>query len=102
MIRKLLSILKFNRRVVGAGAVATTTFLVLVYIATVNGVATAGFEVSNMEKEIALLKKERAALQLEVSAIGSLQKVEVESRSLSLTPVSEIEYLSTTSAVAIR
>ena len=76
--------------------------LLLVYIATVNNVATAGFTVSELQREVGGLKKERAELQLQASALGSLQRVETESRTLSLTPVQNIEYLQVTSTVAVR
>jgi hypothetical protein len=102
MINILKSYLTFSRKLVGVVSTTMAVALLVIYIGTVNGVATAGFEVSNIEKEIAMLKKDRANLQLEVSAVGSLQRVETELRSLSLSPVTEIEYLNTASSVAVR
>lgn len=84
------------------GSFVICAVLLLVYIITVNSVATAGFEVSKMENEIINLKKERADLQLQASAMGSMQRIETEARSLSLRPVESIEYLNTSPSVAVR
>lgn len=91
-----------NRNIVTIGLAVLSAVLLVAYIATVNNVATAGFSVSELQREVGGLKKERAELQLQASAMGSLQRVETESRTLSLVPVENIEYLQTTSTVAVR
>lgn len=101
MIDRLKTLI-LNRKAISFAGITFSVVMVLVYIGTVNSVATAGFQVSQLEQEIASLKKERANLQLEASALGSMQRVETESQSLSLTPIAEVEYINTASSVAVR
>lgn len=91
-----------NRQVLQIVLVLSGVLLLLAYIVTVNNVATAGFRVSELQREVVKLKKEQAELQLQASALGSLQRVESESRNLSLAPVENVEYLEVGSTVAIR
>lgn len=75
-----------------------------VYLYTINTSAVKGYEIRNLEKEIAELKKENKQLRIKKAELNSLYKIEKERDNLEMseTQPEEIVYIEENSPVALK
>lgn len=71
------------------------------YLWLVNSSATAGFYLSDLESQVVLLEDEYRSLELEKTALGSLEYIQEQSESLELISAGRAEYVSADSAIAL-
>lgn len=77
--------------------------LAIVYAGLTNDVATQGYRLHDLQRTIAARQAQQSSLQIEIAAAQSLQRIESEAPALALTPVKNVEYVtSSTTAVAVR
>lgn len=82
---------------------AVAVMLVVVYIGLNNDVSTQGYRLKSLQQEASKLEEINTALEIQVAAEQSLQRLDSEKISLALTPVGQIEYLAAPdTAVAAR
>lgn len=74
----------------------------LAYLVIINRMATSGFEIKALEQKVESLKQTNRKLQLEVTGLQSLTKVEASAPGLGLTEVAQVEYLPTTGGAVAR
>ena len=77
--------------------------LILVYIGLVNDVSTQGYRLQGLQQEVKRLEQGNTAIEIQLAAAQSLQRLESESGSLALVPLEHTEYLDVpTTSVAVR
>lgn len=84
-----------------AGVLLTLALFSVVYLISVNALATKGYEIKELEWDIVAQKKENERLQLEIiekQSMASLQKKIVE---LGLVSSDKVQYIASSAAVAV-
>ena len=75
----------------------------LVYLGVTNNMATQGYILSDLQKQLEVGKTRSTDLELQVASFQTLPRLESEANALALTPLSGADYLITAgSSVAIR
>ncbi len=80
---------------------ALTILVGLLYIWQVNISATRGFAMRDLDQEIDSIKLDNDRLQMEVAKLQSIDSVTTRVQMLGLVELSQIDYVNTSSAVAI-
>ncbi|MBI4090376.1 MAG: hypothetical protein HY421_03150 [Candidatus Kerfeldbacteria bacterium] len=97
---KRLQISELGLRIVLIGVVLVGGFS---YLVLTTAVATHGLKVKDLSDQLDQLASQRAALQVEVDRLQSMQRLERVTSSLDLVRVSQVDYVTTGSgAVAAR
>ncbi|MFH1536408.1 MAG: hypothetical protein ABID45_00305 [Patescibacteria group bacterium] len=73
----------------------------ILYIGTVNTTADLGFEVDDLKNRAQQLAKDNQKLELEIAADTSMQNIKRASEDLDLVQISEAQYISEASAMAL-
>ena len=63
------------------------------YLFAINQTATSGFEIKGLEARIDQLKQDNKKIELYTAELQSLNRIEMESKSLNMVAVSKYEYL---------
>lgn len=87
----------YSRRFLAAGVVV----LAIVYVGLTNYVATQGYRLQTLQKEVTVLQRQSEETRLSIATSQSLQKLEAELPALALIPVTAVDYFAPT-AVATR
>jgi cell division protein FtsL len=102
-----------RKRVLGnqpkIGRVTLSFFLVVLvcatgvfYIFEVNNMATKGYEIDKLEKQLNDLKKENERLQIEAAELKSMYKIEEKTKELNMIAPKGVSYLSLPGDVAMK
>ena len=81
---------------VGFGVLAVCLLLTVMNLVQVNSFATKGYEISKLQKEIDALSQERTQMEVEAAQLQSLQRLQGESATSSMTSVDVITYIPNT------
>jgi cell division protein FtsL len=73
--------------------IASTLILGLVYLFIVNSLGTKGYEIRKLEKQLTSLEAEQKVMQLQVSDLQSINRIQSEAKTLNLVPATNITYL---------
>lgn len=76
------------------GAIAVVCFI-FSYLIQINNLATTGFEMREVEDQIAQIKEENKKLELELVKYQSMGYLNSRAKELGMVEVSEIKYLDT-------
>ncbi|MBI4252959.1 hypothetical protein HY623_02125 [Candidatus Uhrbacteria bacterium] len=82
------------------GVLLTIAVFSLVYLVQVNTLATKGYAIRELERDIAIQKKEYERLQLDIIERQSMGALQERIAQLGFVPADRIDYLSPTAAVA--
>jgi len=76
----------------------------ILYLTQVNSLATAGFKIKKLEKEISELNKYNQQLELNVIQLQSISRTEALNKNLKMVKLSEVDYIpsSQDSTVAVK
>lgn len=86
---------------VHAGVLLTVAACALVYLVSVNALATRGYAIKELEHEIAAQKKENEQLGLEIIEKQSMVNVQQKIAELRFVPAGQIRYIAPSAAVAV-
>ncbi|MCL5093904.1 MAG: hypothetical protein M1355_02140 [Patescibacteria group bacterium] len=82
--------------------------LILFFLITVlfliqsNRVAVRGYEISELEKEVAILKEQNEKIQLEASKYESVNRVREELKNSNMVPIKQINYVYSKKGIALK
>ena len=65
----------------------------LFYFVQVNSISTKGYEIKELEKHVQALKESNKRLEIESSALKSIESIQNEAQSLNLVPSGAVKYL---------
>lgn len=86
---------------VGAGAIVL--FLAAGYVAQISAVSSKGYQIRDLEGQIAELKEQNEKLELKVAENQAVRSVDEKVKNMGLVPTSKVEYvMATVPAVAKR
>lgn len=93
----------WRQKTVRVIAVAALVLCTGGYVGLTNNVATQGYRLSELQRELDTAKQQSAVLELDITAARSLPRLESEAGAISMIPVQRIEYLATSGTqVALR
>lgn len=76
--------------------IVAVVFFGLLYLWLVNSSATAGFELSDLEKQLVTLESDYQKLEIEYAALHSLEHVESMGADMELVASTQVEYVGNT------
>lgn len=83
-----------------AGALLTLALFSVVYLISVNALATKGYEIKELERGIAAQKKENERLQLEIIEKQSMASLQKNIAELGLVSSDKVQYIAPSASVA--
>ncbi len=83
-----VSTYRFNLAIITA-----TAILGLGYLVIVNNLGTKGYEIRKLEQSIRSLEADQKGLQLQVSDLQSINRIQAEVEQLNFVPVKNVTYL---------
>lgn len=81
---------------------AASVFMALLYLWLVNSSATAGFQLSDLEKELVTLEQEYKKLEVEYAGLHSLEHVQKAGEEMGLVAATQVEYVGVTGVASAR
>lgn len=93
-VNKLVSV--FDNPKMRVILIVSAVFFGLLYLWLVNSSATAGFELSDLEKNVVSLEQEYKKLEIEYAALHSLDHVEQVGEDMQLVASTNVEYVGDT------
>lgn len=91
------------------GRVTLSFFLVMLicalgvfYIFEVNNLATKGYEIDRMEKQLNELKKENESLQIQAAELKSMYKIEEKTKEFNMIAPKDMSYMNLPGDVAMK
>ncbi len=73
----------------------------LIYLWQINGLATKGYKIKDLEERVSQIKNQNKKLELEVTELRSSARIAEKLKELNLVEVAKIEYLTANGSVAV-
>jgi len=73
----------------------------LIYLWQINGLATKGYKIKDLEEKVSQIKDQNKKLELEVTELRSSARIAAKLKELNLVEVARVEYLTDSGSVAI-
>ncbi len=73
----------------------------IMYLWQINGLATKSYQIKDLEGKLSELKDENKKLQVEITELRSITRLNERVKKLNMQEVSRLEYLSATGSVAL-
>ncbi|MCF6276675.1 MAG: hypothetical protein L3J07_02380 [Candidatus Magasanikbacteria bacterium] len=77
-------------------------FFGIMYLGSVNSVATKGYQIADLEKQLVSLERENDKLSFEISQYRSMHSIQDRLQELEMIPISKIDYVDVTAGVFAR
>jgi cell division protein FtsL len=94
-LKVFLASFKGNKKVVSVGVVCLVFMAFLTYLVQINTMATKGFEIRELEDQIAVLQDDNKRLELQVIELQSMSTLKEKMRGMNLVEADEVAYLNT-------
>ncbi len=83
-----VSVYRLNLAIIASGMI-----LGLVYLFAVNSMGTKGYEIRKLEQQVRTLEADQKIMQLQVSDLQSINRIQTEAKTLNLVPTTNVTYL---------
>lgn len=100
--RKIFKFGKVNLQVFNITLGVMIVVMGVSYLVQINGLATKGYQIKELEQQIAELKEYNSDLELEALSLQSMESVKDKVASLGLVEVGEMQYLNPTPVAVAR
>lgn len=82
-----------STKVLNLSILAAIIFFGFLYLFEVNALGTKGYQIRSMEQQIRQVQEDQKNLQLKVSDLQSITRIQQQAQSLNFVPTSNITYL---------